>query len=152
MLGKGILELEEVHSLKVLGFASDAKGVMDQVPAGVCGDLVGRPFHNSEFNWCWGIDQNQNSFLSLLMWWSEHVSNENPFLLSNCSVCSGPGLHGKPDDYIWMNTQVKWEMKKKISVFQYVCYQLILPCIRPSKYSRIVVIFVQYKCSSRPII
>ena len=31
---------------------------------------------------------------------------ENPSLQSNCLVHPGPGLHGRTDDYIWMNTLV----------------------------------------------
>ena len=41
-----------------------------------------------------------NSFLTLLMWHSEHMSNEKPSLQSNRSVHSGPGLHGITDDNI----------------------------------------------------
>ena len=46
-------------------------------------------------------------------WSGEKKEIKNLSLQSNCSLYSSPGLQGRTDDYIWMNTWVTKEIQHK---------------------------------------
>ena len=94
------------------------KGSRSSLSRGTCWDLVSCPFRNYEFNRCGGIGQNWNIYLPLLMWRSEHMSNENPrgVKIHSYSQTVQYVHHGPWGFIVYRTNDYKWTLSFKLEI------------------------------------